>query len=122
MGRPQRNSAKSHAVLSDRRRRRPYSTPEERDEYMMDIAYDLVEQRILEGTATSQETTHFLKLRKLNKEIEILDKQKELMTAKAEALKSAKRVEELYTDAIKAFREYNGQENEPEDSDDQDIY
>ena len=32
-----------------------------------------------------------------------------------EAMKSAKRVEELYEDAIKAFRNYNGQDDEEDE-------
>jgi hypothetical protein len=102
-------------------RNRPARTPEARENRLIALAYDLVEQRLIEGTATSQETTHFLRLgsQKERIEREILEKQKELITAKTEALKSAKRVEELYSDAIAAFRSYSGQ---PEESDDQDIY
>ena len=36
------------------------------------------------------------------------EKQKELITAKTEALKSAKRVEELYANAITAMKLYSG--------------
>ena len=35
-------------------------------------------------------------------------KQKELITAKTESLKSAKKVEELYASALDAMREYGG--------------
>ena len=41
---------------------RPALTPEARENQLISIAYDLVEKRLLEGTASSQETTHFLKL------------------------------------------------------------
>ena len=44
----------------------------------------------------------------LEVEKEILEKQKELISARTEALKSAKRIEELYTEAIKAMRNYGG--------------
>ena len=91
-------------------------TPEARENQMISLAMDLVEQRLREGTASSQETTHFLKLAtaKYKSEKEILEKQKELITAKTENLQSAKRVEELYAEAIKAFRDYNGQGEEDE--------
>lgn len=91
-------------------------TPEARENQMISLAMDLVEQRLREGTASSQETTHFLKLAtaKYKRESEILEKQKELITAKTENLQSAKRVEELYAEAIKAFRDYNGQGEEDE--------
>ena len=42
-------------------------------------------------------------------EREILEKQKELITARTESLQSAKKVEELYENAINAMRNYSGQ-------------
>ena len=41
---------------------RPALTPEARENQMAALAMDLVEQRLRDGTASSQETTHFLKL------------------------------------------------------------
>ena len=89
---------------------RPALTPEARENQLISIAYDLVEKRLLEGTASSQETTHFLKLAttKAKLEKEILEKQKELLAAKTESIKSAKRVEELYSKALKAMQNYQG--------------
>ena len=67
-------------------------------------------KQLREGTASSQVITHFLKLgsSKEKLEKEILEKQKEMITAKTESLQSAKRVEELYSDAMNAFRKYSG--------------
>ena len=47
---------------STKRRSKPASTPEAREQQLISAAYDLVEERILNGTATSQELVHFLKL------------------------------------------------------------
>lgn len=95
---------------------RPALTPEARENQLISLATDLVEQRLRDGTASSQETTHFLKLAttKSRLEKEILEKQKDLITAKTEALQSAKRIEELYTNALNAMRNYSGQ-GEPDD-------
>ena len=41
---------------------RPALSPEARENQMAALAMDLVEQRLRDGTASSQETTHFLKL------------------------------------------------------------
>ncbi len=92
-------------------RMRPALTPEARENQLISLAVDLVEKRLREGTATSQETTHFLKLAstKARVEMEILEKQKELIEAKTESLQSAKRIEELYTNALDAMRNYSGQ-------------
>ena len=93
------------------RTRRPALTPEARENQMISLAVDLAEKQLMEGTASSQVITHYLKLGSTKEriEMEILEQQKELMKAKTEALQSAKRIEELYKDAISAFREYNGQ-------------
>ena len=89
---------------------RPALSPEARENQLISLAVDLVERRLIDGSASSQETTHFLKLAttKAKLEKEILEKQKELITAKTEALQSQKRMEELYANAIKAMNSYNG--------------
>ena len=89
---------------------RPALTPEARENQLISLALDLVEKRLIEGTASSQETTHFLKLAssKERLEKEILEKQKELIAARTESLQSAKHIEELYADAIRAMNSYKG--------------
>lgn len=96
---------------------RPGLTPEARENQLISLAIDLVEKRLMEGTASSQETTHFLKLAttKARIEKEILEKQKELIVAKTDALQSQKRSEEMFAEAIAAFRQYSGQGGEQED-------
>lgn len=108
--------AKPNASNS-RQRTRPALTPEARENQLISLAIDLVEQRLIDGTASSQETTHFLKLASSKSRIEkeILEKQKDLITAKTEALQTAKRVEELYANAISAMRRYSGHGDEDED-------
>lgn len=95
---------------------RPAITPEARENQMISLAVDLAEQQLRDGTASSQVITHFLKLAtaKERLEREILEKQKDLVTAKTEALQSQKRVEALYAEALKAMRNYNGQ-GEPDE-------
>lgn len=101
---------------SSTKKRRPALTPEARENQLIALAVDLVEKRLIEGTASSQETTHFLKLAssKARIEKEILERQKDLITARTEALQSQKRVEELYAEAIKAMRKYSGQGDDNE--------
>ena len=99
------------------KKRRPALSPEARENQLIALAVDLVEKRLIEGTASSQETTHFLKLAssKARIEKEILEKQKDLITAKTEVLQSQKRVEELYSEAIRAMRKYSGQNEDNDD-------
>ena len=96
------------------RKRRPATTPEARENKLIALAVDLAEKQLMEGTASSQVITHYLKLGSTKERIEkeILEKQKDLIEAKTEALKSARRVEELYSDAIKAFGIYRGDTTE----------
>ena len=95
---------------------RPALTPEARENQLISLAVDLAEKQLQEGTASSQVITHYLKLGTTKERIEreILEKQKDLLEAKAESIKSAKRVEELYTNALNAMRNYSGQ-GDPDD-------
>ncbi len=99
---------------------RPALTPEARENQLISLAVDLAEKQLQEGTASSQVITHYLKLATTREktEREILEKQKELISAKTEALKSAKHVEELYAEAIKAMRSYGGHDDVDEDNGD----
>lgn len=92
-------------------KRRPAITPEARENQLISLAVDLAEKQLLEGTASSQVITHYLKLGSTKERIEkeILEKQRELISAKTDALKSQKRTEELYAEALKAMRNYSGQ-------------
>ena len=45
-----------------KRKIRPALTPEARENQLIALAVDLVEKRLIEGTASSKETTHLLKL------------------------------------------------------------
>lgn len=107
---------KTSNTTTTQSKRRPALTPEAQENHMASLAMNLVEQRLIDGTASSQETTHFLKLvsSKARLEAKILEQQAELMEAKKEALQSQKRVEELYAEALKAMREYNGH-GDPDD-------
>ena len=102
---------------------RPALTPEARENQLIYLATELAEQQLRDGTASSQVITHYLKLGSTKERIEkeILEKQKELISAKTEALQSAKKIEELYANAISAMRQYSGngsdndEDDEPED-------
>lgn len=107
------NSSKSTRKI------RPGLTPEARENQLISLAVDLAEKQLLEGTASSQVITHYLKLGSTKERIEkeILEKQKELISAKTQALKSADRIEELYANAIKAMSKYGGHGDPDEEED-----
>lgn len=98
------------------RKRRPALSPEARENQLISLAVDLAEKQLQEGTASSQVITHYLKLgsTKERLEKEKLEEENKLLRAKTENLQSQKRVEELYSEAIKAMRNYNGQGEQDE--------
>ena len=97
----------------------PAMSPEARENQLISLAVDLAEQQLRDGTASSQVISHYLKLASCKERIqlEILKQEKELVKAKTENLKSQKRTEELYEEALNAMRSYSGQ-GEPVDDED----
>jgi len=97
-------------------------TPEAREKQIISAAMNLAEEQILDGTASSQVITHFLKLgsttAKLEKEK--AEGELELLRAKVKQLESQAHSEELYANAIKAFQRYSG--NGGEEDEDQDLF
>lgn len=95
---------------------RPALTPEAREGQLISLAVDLAEKQLREGTASSQVITHYLKRgsTKERLEKEILEKQKDLMDAKTQNLKSTDKLEKMYEDALNAFRGYSGQGDDDE--------
>ena len=92
------------------RKRPPATTPAARENQMIALAIDLAEKQMREGTASSQVITHYLKLGSTKEKLEkdILEKQRDLITAKTDSIKSVKKIEEMYQAAMEAFTEYKG--------------
>ncbi len=103
---------------------RPALTPEARENQLVSLAINLAEQQLRDGTASSQVITHYLKLgtQKEKLEREKLERENELLRAKTESIASAKRVEELYENALKAMRDYSGQSNIESEEEEDDEY
>ena len=89
---------------------RPALSPEARENQMIALAVDLAERQLIEGTASSQVITHFLKLgtTKAELEKEKLKRENKLLEAKTKATESAEEVKVLYENALKAMRNYAG--------------
>ena len=111
---------------SNSRRIRPALTPEARENQLISLAIDLVEQRLIDGTASSQETTHFLKLAtsKAKLERERAELENELIKAKTQNLRDQADMKTLYAEAIAAMRRYSGHGSDPidEECDEYDEY
>lgn len=91
-------------------KRRAAMSPEARENQLISEAVDLAEEQIINGTASSQVITHFLKLGSMKERLERekLQNENELLKAKVKNLESAERSEEMYRKVINAMREYSG--------------
>lgn len=101
----------------------PATTPEGRENRLVSLAYDLVEQRLLNGTASSAETTAVLRLgtQRAQLEREKLEQEVKLTAAKTENLETAREMKELMGEAMAMFRAYRGSD-EDEDNDEEELY
>ena len=99
-----------------KRKDRPALDPAAREQQLANLAYNLAEQQLRDGTASSQVITHFLKAATAKAELEKekLRKENTLLAAKAEAIESQKRSEEMFAEAIKAMKNYTGN-GDPDD-------
>lgn len=90
------------------RRRPPATTPEARENQLVGLATDLVERKLLNGTASSQEIVHLLKYASGREKLERqkLESENELLRARVKSLASGAEVESLYRDAIAAMTSY----------------
>jgi microsomal dipeptidase-like Zn-dependent dipeptidase len=103
---------------SGSRRSRPATTPDGRESQLIALAYDLVEKRIRAGNATSQETTHFLKLGSSRERLEQqrIFYENQLTAERIKSLESQQKMEDLYRKALNAMSSYQGRDpEEPED-------
>ena len=89
---------------------RPALTPESRENQLIALSVDLAEKQLREGTASSQVITHFLKLGSTKNQLELekIRHENALLEAKTQSIQSAKRVEELYENALNAMKDYSG--------------
>lgn len=92
-----------------RRRRRPATTPEAREQEVAWQAYDLAEEQIQNGTASSQVITHFLKVGSRREQLEQLRiaHEVELMEVKKRSIEDESRREDRYLEAIEAMKSYS---------------
>lgn len=93
-----------------KRRRRPATTPEGRENQLVSLAVDLAEKQLAEGTASAQVISHFLKMGSSREKLEQLrlTHENELLQAKTKHLADQANMEKLMLDAVDAMRSYQG--------------
>lgn len=115
-------STKRTSVARRQSNRPTATTPEERENQLIEAAVDLAEQQLLSGEASAQVITHYLKLGSSRERLEQqrLANEVSLLQTKRELMESEKRTEQLMIAALEAMRNYsgNGDENESEEYND----
>lgn len=94
----------------------PSISVEDQEERLIALANNLAEQKLRDGTASSQLISLYVRMGSTEERVkkQLVKEQVELAKAKTEAMQSAKRVEELYQKAIDAMRGYAGTEDDEE--------
>lgn len=89
---------------------KPALTPEARESRMISLAMDRAEEALLNGTASNSMILHFLKLgsMKEQRELEKLEADTDLAKTKVKTLEAAQKADEMYVNALNAFRSYSG--------------
>jgi hypothetical protein len=97
-------------------RRMAATTPEEREDQMIALASELAERQMRDGTASAQVISFYLKLGSSREKLEQqrLAIDTELAQAKADAIRSQQRSEEMFEQAIRAMRSYQGHQEPPQ--------
>lgn len=98
---------------------RPATTPQGRENQVVALAYDLVEQRLRDGTASATETTQLLKLGSSRERLEQqrIRHENELLVVKKESMEAQKKSDALFKEAMDYFAAYTGNSPPPTDSD-----
>lgn len=96
-------------VSKQTRNSRPASDPDARERQLVNLAVDLAEKQLKDGTASSAVMTHFLKIasKRETLEREILEKQSAFLEAKASSIKQGGEAEALAKEAIEAMKNYS---------------
>lgn len=93
----------------DNRMSRPATTPEAREQQLVNLAVDLAEKQLRDGTASPSVIAHFLKLasRREVLEREILEKNARLIDAKANNIDKDREAQVTAKEAIEAMKKYS---------------
>ena len=102
----------------------PAKTLEGRENQLVNAAFNLAEKRLHAGTASAQETVHFLKLGSVTHQLEKdnLRQENEVLRARVKDMESRKSSDDLYGKALAAFRGYSGQDPIGGLDEDPDLY
>lgn len=93
---------------ASKRTNKPSETPEGREKQLVNLAVNLAEKQLMDGTASPSVVTHFLKIASTRADIEKqkLEKELEYLRAKTAAIDKAAKDENIAQEAIAAMKSY----------------
>ncbi len=102
------------------RKQAPAKTVEGREQQMVAMAMDAAEKQLMDGTASSQVITHFLKLGTANAKLERekMIHENKLLEAKTKQIENAERDAQLFDQVLSALQKYTGNGGDEYDIDD----
>lgn len=97
----------------------PAKTPEARENQLINLAFNLAEKKLKEGTASSQLITTLINMgcTKMKYEIEKLKSDLKVANAKIEAFEGDKNRDLDYAKVLAAFKSYQGTQTDEYDED-----
>lgn len=105
---PSKELEERNTKILNERKSAPASTPENREGQLINLAVNLAEQQLIDGTASAAVITHFLKLATTREKIELenLKRQGSMLEAKTTSITQAKENENIAKEAIEAMKSY----------------
>ena len=90
------------------------STPEGRENELINMAYEEVARRIANHEATSAELCHFLRMGSEKERVNLMkiEAEMELQRAKTVAIEEGRSMEVIAKEAMEAFKRYSGVEDD----------
>lgn len=103
--------------MADKNKRKtppPARTPEGRMNQLINYAVDLAEQKLINGTASSQIISLLLNLATTKAQLELERMRSDILLkeAKVKEIKSGEELKEQYKNVIAAMREYRGEDED----------
>lgn len=97
-------------------------SPDAVENILINLAIDVAEKQLRNGTASSQVITHFLKLASSKERLEKqrLQEEVKLLRSKTENMETNKNIETLYAEALNAMSTYGTPFGD--DEDDEELY
>lgn len=98
--------------MSRTKKQAPARTPEGRENQLVNLATELAEKQLRDGTASAAVITHYLKLGTEQEKLKAskLQEEVEFLRTKTETVKNASDKEELYQAALGAMKKYSSGE------------